>query len=151
MPIQASVLPLGVDTSSTAYEVGEVTGMVIVAVVAFAVIRRYRASVTSAAVVLVAAAIVIFGLKHLLGASNQAWATSEGVNLRAGFIVGCSNGVSSRVTRCECVFKRVSRVPPYDTPTGFMEMVISVRRFEQTRDLSALPPALVEAGRSCAH
>jgi hypothetical protein len=32
-----------------------------------------------------------------------------------------------------------------------MEMVISVRRFEQTRDLSALPPALVEAGRSCAH
>src|SRR2546425_10045121 len=120
------MLPLGIDTSSTASKVVQVTALVLARVVAIAVVRSRVASPLSGAVVLVVAAMVTFGLKDLLASgSRSAWSTSEGINLRAGFIAGCSHEVSSRVGKCECVFEHVSKVPPYDTPTGFMGMVTS--------------------------
>ena len=81
---------------------------------------------------LAVAAMVTFGLKDLLASgSKSAWSTSEGINLRAGFIAGCRHEIPSRLKPCECLFGHVSRTRPYVTPTGFMGMIASVRRFEQ--------------------
>jgi hypothetical protein len=83
------------------------------------------------------------------GGPSSPWSTGEGANLRAGFIAGCSKGVSSRARTCQCVFARLSSAPPYDTPKGFALLNADLRSFEQTRDTSTLPAVLFSSVRSC--
>src|SRR5207302_2146616 len=137
---------------STAYHVGQVVGLLILLVVAIAVLRSHLSPVVRAVVVVVAGALFVVGLKSVLAnASNPAWSTNQGVNLRAGFIAGCTNGVSSRQSKCECVFQHVSSVPPYDTPSGFEQLAVALRRAGETRNVAAVPAALIDAGRPCAN
>jgi uncharacterized RDD family membrane protein YckC len=78
-----------------------------------------------------------------------AWATVQGVNVKAGFIDGCSGGNSSRVAMCECLFNRVSSSPPYDTPAGFETLATTVERFQRTGNVADLPAVVVEGARDC--
>jgi hypothetical protein len=141
---------LGVDTTSTSYHVGEVVGLFILAIIVVAVLRSGAAAIIKAAAVVIAAAMIVVGVKHLTNPNDRAaWATSQGINVKAGYIAGCSKGESSRVKRCECIFDRVSSSPPYDTPSGFESMIVSLERFQRTRNIADLPPALVTSIRAC--
>ena len=81
--------------------------------------------------------------------SRAVWSTSQGVNVKAGFIDGCSRGIASRAAMCECVFDRVSSSPPYDTPSGFEGLAATVERYQQTRNAGDLPAVLIESARYC--
>ncbi len=196
------MLPIALDTHSTAYHAGEVTGLVIVIVLAGYVIHRaltrgfgrQRASVAApahsessfsglvvgsagvsppprvqvahtatregpeakdlaiaAVAVVLAGAYIVSGISHGLLDSGKPspWSTSEGANVRAGFIAGCGKGDPSRERTCECVFAKLSSTPPYDTPAGFEQLGATLAAVERTRDVSALPPALLSGIRSC--
>jgi hypothetical protein len=191
------VLPIAVDTHSTAYHVGEVVGLAIVIGLAALVIRRaltrgfgapsalprsessfsglavgsvdvspspHQQSITPTKrgrgprdLVIVAIAVVLAGAYVASSISSGLldsgpagpWSTSEGVNLRAGFIAGCGKGVSSTARTCECVFARLSSAPPYNTPKGFELLRADFQSFEQTRDASTLPAVVFSSVRSC--
>ncbi len=190
---------LAVDTHSTAYHVGEVTGLVVVIGLAAIVIRRaltrgfggpaaaatpspessfsgllvgsastpptsrepLAARSTSgpgtrnllivAVAVILATAYVASSISRGLldSGSTGPWSTGEGANLKAGFIAGCGKGVVSRTQTCECVFARLSSMPPYNTLSGFEQLGAALRAFEQTRDRSTLPVALLSSVRGC--
>jgi hypothetical protein len=162
------VLLLGVDTSSTSYHVGEIAGLAIVVGLAIAVVRRAltrgfgrpspgrRRAPRNLAIAILAVLLALGYLASsvdrglLDGTSGGPWSTSEGVNLKAGFIAGCGHGVPSRSAVCGCVFARIASSPPYDTPSGFETLTVSLRRFQQTRDLSRLPAPVLGAVRGCA-
>lgn len=110
-----------------------------------------RNLVIVAVAVALAATYVASGISRGLldGGSTGQWSTREGVNMKAGFIAGCSKGVSSRIQTCECVFARLSSIPPYNTPSGFGRLGAELHTFEQTRAKSTLPAALLSSVRSC--
>lgn len=160
---------LAVDTTSTSYQIGQFVGLAFVLVLAFAVLRRaattgfgsragglLNRSIVVAAVV-IAAGYLAYGAKEGMfesgagAGTQQAWSTQEGVNLKAGFIAGCSQNQEARDRICECVFNRIASAAPYDTPAGFeANLLPAVRRFQETRQPSTLPVAYVSAARSCA-
>jgi hypothetical protein len=104
-----------------------------------------------AVAVILAAAFVASSISRGLLDSGSAgpWSTSEGANLKAGFIAGCGKGITSRTQTCECVFTRLSSIPPYNTIGGFEQLEAELHAFEQTRDRSRLPVALLSSVRSC--
>jgi hypothetical protein len=157
--------------------VGEVVGLLVVIGLAVAVIRRAltrgfgrpssagpiagapsarRRRPRDLAIAMIAAVLALAFMASSIdgglfdNGSAGVWSTNEGLNMRAGFIAGCSNRLLSRVATCECVFARISTIPPYNTPSGFAGLITIVRRFTETRDLSVLPPAIVSGIRSCA-
>jgi hypothetical protein len=142
----------GIDTSSTSYHVGQVVGLVILLLIGVLVVRSRLSPMVKVVVLLVLATVLVLDVnKFTSGKASQAWATTEGVNARAGFIAGCSQQDASRVSRCECVFERLSKVAPYDTPSAFATLDASIETYRQTRNVNALPPPLIAAIRTCAH
>lgn len=82
------------------------------------------------------------------GPSDDPWASTQGVNMRAGFLDGCQNGAGQLVD-CGCVFDTLRSTPPYDTPDGFNTMAPAVQRASESGDAKQLPAAYVAAVRSC--
>ena len=160
---------LALDTASTAYQIGEFLGLAFILVLAFAVLRR---AVTTGfghgrgalnvslgmAAALIAGACLVHGAKDGMfeagtsaGSTQNAWSTRDGVNLRAGFIAGCSHSVAARAAVCECVFDRVASTPPYNTPEGFeVNLAPAIRRARAAGQPQRLPVVLVSAARQCA-
>jgi hypothetical protein len=103
--------------------------------------------------VIVAGAYVLAGAGRGMfdgsSAAAEGWSSERGINIRAGFIAGCSHGVPAQGSICECVFTRIAAAPPYDTPVGFEGLVSSMQRFQASRDPSVLPQAVVAAVRGC--
>jgi len=64
-------------------------------------------------------------------------------------MAGCGQGVAVRTEICECAFARLTSIPPYTTPSGFLRILALVRRFEATRELSAVPAAVVSGIHGC--
>jgi hypothetical protein len=69
--------------------------------------------------------------------------------MKAGFIDGCSGGIASQRSLCECLFDRVSSSPPYDTPGGFEGLVARLRRYQETRNVADLPTVVLESAHDC--
>jgi hypothetical protein len=165
-----TLLVLAVDTASTAYQIGEFVGLAFVLVLAFVVLRRATTSGFGArpggalnvslgtAAVLIAAGCSAHGVKDGMfeagasaGSTQSAWSTREGVNLKAGFIAGCSHNLEARDAVCECVFERVASTPPYNTPEGFeVNLAPAIRRAQAAGQPKRLPVVLVSAARKCA-
>lgn len=145
------MLPLlAVNTSAGAYHVGQVVGLVFVIILAIAVVRSRHGTVLSVVAVVVAGAVLVVGIKDMLAnGSTQPWSTREGVNVRAGFIGGCSHDEASRAATCECVFSHISSAPPYDTPRGFEGLAATILRFQRTGDVRVLPATVLSAAHSC--
>jgi hypothetical protein len=102
------------------------------------------------AVVIAGAYIVSSISRGLLDSGPSGpWLTSEGVNLKAGFIAGCSKGAPSRTGACECLFARLSSIPPYNTPSGFEALSADLQTFAQTHDTTKLPPAVFSSIHTC--
>jgi hypothetical protein len=114
--------------------------------------RRPRDVAIAIIAVAVAGAFVLSSVDRGLfdATAGGSWSTAEGVDERAGFIAGCGQGVPARTPGCECVFARISSTPPYNTPSGFAGLRTTIRRFEETRQPSAIPAAVVAAIRGCA-
>lgn len=146
------------DTSSTAYHVGEFTGLVVVLVLGVYVLRRAlthgfggtpgrgRNALLAIVAVLAVGAYVVSAVDRGLfdgGASasgssaGSGWSSPSGIEVRAGFMAGCSGGVASRYRVCECIFARLHVAPGYNTPAGFEELVTAKRRLSETRAVVA--------------
>jgi hypothetical protein len=113
---------------------------------------RTRRDVVIAAVAVVVAGVYIVSAIHgpLGSSSGGSWTSSQGVNVKAGYLAGCARGGQSGTT-CECLFDRISAVPPYNTPAGFTGLQSAVRRADETRDAAFLPGAVLAALRECVH
>jgi hypothetical protein len=165
MPIAGGVIP-AVDSYSTAYHVGEVVGLLVALALAAFVIRRaltqgfgrldggVRTPGDLAIALLALGVAVALGVssvdRGLFDSSSRGpWSTAAGVNEKAGFIAGCTRGTPSRAGICECVFVRLSSIPPYDTPAGFTALVPTFRRYAETHDASLVPAAVLDGIRSC--
>jgi uncharacterized RDD family membrane protein YckC len=77
------------------------------------------------------------------------WSSPQGAELRDGFIAGCGHGLTANERVCACIFNRIAATPPYNTPAGFETLAPALRRFEETRDTSVIPQAVIAAGRTC--
>jgi hypothetical protein len=99
--------------------------------------------------VLLVVASVRFADRHL---GDGPWDTTQGRQLRAGFMLGCQNSAHGSID-CECMFEHLTDAPPYDTPAEFVAMEgtfeRSVMTAMRTRDPAALPPYLLDAGTAC--
>jgi hypothetical protein len=180
-----------VDTSSTAYQLGRVAGMAVVALIAYAVARHAltrgfvkpapvtaapvadsapawpgqpRAFVPAAprvhvpsgldkaialAAVVAAGVVLVAGANSLLAEhASGPWAKSPGVEIKAGFEDGCSASGTARST-CQCVFSRITSVPPYDTPSGFATLQNGLQTFARTGSVTDIPPVMIAAVRGC--
>jgi hypothetical protein len=172
------VLPLGANTYSSAYYVGEIAGFVFILVLARTVVyraltrgfgrggesgpgqghgisprrgRTRRDLVIAAIAVVVAGVYIVSAIHRPLGSSSgESWASSQGVNVKAGYLAGCAKGGQQYGT-CECLFDRISAVAPFNTPAGFTGLQSAVRRADETRDAAYLPGAVLTAFRDCAH
>jgi hypothetical protein len=155
---------IGVDTSSTAYNVGELAGLAVVLVLAVAIVRRARGAGlgrvrnrardmwVSIGVLLVAGAVIVSAVDNgvLERGGGHPWSTQRGIDIRAGFIAGCMRGERERAARCECEFRRITALPAYDTPQRFEALEPMFRRALADHDARELPADLVAAVRSCA-
>jgi hypothetical protein len=143
--------------SWTPYHVGQAVGMALVVLVAVLMVRRAfergfgaRDKAMAFASVGIACTIVFLGLGKLTGGAEASgpWSTPAGVNLKAGFLGGCERGGTS-ASACECLFARISSVPPYDTPRGFMTLVRAVKRYRKTQDPRVIPGVVTTAAQIC--
>jgi hypothetical protein len=132
----------------SAYGVGRMTAVAVLAVLLIARVRRglRRGAFTdwlAAAVV----AVLLAGAVLRAG-GDDAWASGEGAQLRAGFIAGCENSAAS-IVDCGCVFAELTSAAPYDTPAGFATLVGPVRQAQQTGDPSVIPQPYIAAANAC--
>lgn len=100
-----------------------------------------------AGVLLIAAILSLAGVKPT---NNNTWTSSQGREIRAGFIRGCQHGAPAGLD-CECVFERLRSTAPYDKPRGFVKVSLTVIAAARSHDLAAVPPGFVTAIRSCVH
>ena len=82
------------------------------------------------------------------GPSSDPWASSQGVNMRAGFIDGCQ-GSAGRIVDCGCVFTSLRGDARYDTPDRFANLGLEVQSAASAGDPKLLPAAYIAAVRSC--
>jgi hypothetical protein len=139
-----------IDTSSTGYHVGQVLGFVILVVIGVAALTSTRLQGWMKTVILlfVMVALAWNANKLIEGKSPQTWTSAQGDSLRRDFMAGCS-AASGSVSYCECLFDRLSSVPPYNTPSGFAGLEGSLERALRTRDVNAVPPAVIGSLRLC--
>ena len=155
--------------ASTSYQIGEVTGFVFALVLVAYVVRRaltrgFGVRRNPRRDLAIAVVALVIGGAYLVSAANGgvfgsgsstsssgAWSSQAGVEVKAGFLDGCTGGVTSRQAICECAFARVTAEPAYSTPQGFASLAPTFQRFKETKQVSALPPGLVAGIRSCAH
>jgi hypothetical protein len=132
----------------SAYGAGRMTAVAVLAVLLFALVRRglRRGAFTD----WIAAAVVAVLLAGavLRAGGDDAWASGEGAQLRAGFIAGCESSAAS-IMDCGCVFTELTSAPPYDTPAGFATLQGPVRQAQQTGDLSVIPERYIAAMNAC--
>lgn len=83
------------------------------------------------------------------GSAADAWSSERGVNVKAGFIDGCtqSGGVPAR---CDCIFQHLVQLAKYDTPSEFLTLQDVLARAAQTRSAADLPQALRAISTGCA-
>ena len=164
-------MALAIDSSSTAYQAGQLTGLAFALVLAVYVIHRAmtrgfgskrrpaREATIALIATLIAGAYLISGVQGGMfestssanaSGSGEGWSDAKGAEVRAGFLAGCSQSVQSREAICECVFSRISALPDYNTPRSFETLAASLASFQQTHQISSLPAAMVSAIRSCA-
>ncbi|MEA2314907.1 MAG: hypothetical protein QOI03_1599 [Solirubrobacteraceae bacterium] len=161
---------LAVDTASTSYQIGQFAGLAFVLVLAFAALRRAATTgfgsraggplngFVALAAVVIAAGYLAYSAKDGMFESGaaargtqEAWSSQEGVDMKAGFIASCGQNSAGRTSICECVFAHIASTPPYNTPKGFeANLLPAVKRFVETRQVSALPATYVSAVRECA-
>jgi hypothetical protein len=139
-----------IDTSSTSFHTGQLVGLVILVVIGIAVLMsaKLRGS-TKTIILMIVMLLLTWNASKLIGSkSTKTWTSAQGESVRRDFIAGCSS-TSGSVSYCECLFNRLSSVPPYNTPSGFDGLEASLRRAVRTADVNALPPAMVNAARAC--
>jgi hypothetical protein len=142
------MLPAVLDTSSTAYQVGQLIGIATVVIIAFVVVRRARSRATAVLAVVVASGILTADAISFAGRDSAgAWSSHDGVAMKAGFIDGCRNNAPEPV--CKCIFTHIASQPAYDTPEEFATLRYGVERYSQTGDTNAIPRVFYDAGRSC--
>jgi hypothetical protein len=132
----------------SAYGAGNIIAFTVLAVLLVALVRRglRKGAVSDWIAAAVVAALLVGGV--LRAGGDDAWASGEGAQLRAGFIAGCENSAGSLVD-CGCVFTELSSAPPYDTPAGFATLADPVRQAAQTGDLSLIPQPYIAAATAC--
>ena len=132
----------------SAYDAGRMIGVAVLAVLLVALVRRglRKGAVTD----WIAAAVVAVLLAGALlrAGGDDAWASGEGAQLRAGFIAGCEHSAAS-IVDCGCVFTELTSAPPYDTPAGFATLEDPIRQAQQTGDLSLIPQPYIAAANTC--
>ena len=113
---------------------------------------RQRDVLIALLAVAVAVAYVVSSLNRgiLKSGGGDGWSSHRGLELKAGFVAGCSRSSPSRAAICECVFARISSTPPYDTPSGFEGLYASFEAFARTGDSALVPTAVLSSARSCA-
>jgi hypothetical protein len=160
---------LALESSSTSYHVGEFVGLAFGLVVAFIVARKAlrfgfgRARRASINVVIAAIAVVV-GCGLLVSGANrgmfeggvsgeqtrQSWSSPAGLNIKAGFMAGCTHGQAARDAICACILDHLTTTAPYNTPQGFESLKPTLTRFAETGSRSLLPRAFVSAVNTCA-
>ena len=68
--------------------------------------------------------------------------------MKPGFLAGCESSAGGAVD-CDCVFAELTSEAPYDTPEGFATLQDTVRRANETGDVSQIPAAYVSAVQRC--
>jgi hypothetical protein len=147
-----------VESNSIAYQVGTVTGIVVVAVLVVALVgRAYRRGFggprwLDGAAAVAAVAVAVFAFSHYAGQlrpSDRAadpWSTQAGIEMRTGFLDGCRGNAA---VDCDCTFEHITANHAYETPAGFATLVPAVQRYQQTGDPSTFPTVMVDAVRAC--
>jgi hypothetical protein len=144
--------------AATAYQTGQTAGMVTLAVLFLALMRRLvrpnrsaQARWTDGIAVLVVAGLLIGNTVRMSGGDDSGsdpWRSGQGAQMKAGFIDGCQ-ATSATFVDCGCAFEHLTSSPPYDTPSGLATLVGPVRVAQQTGNPRDIPDVLVSAMQSC--
>jgi hypothetical protein len=132
----------------SAFDAGRMAGGAILAILLVALVRRAARKRAVTDWIAAAAVAVLLAGALLRAGGDDAWASGEGAQLRAGFIAGCESSAGS-IVDCGCVFTELTSAAPYDTPAGFATLHGPVSQAQQTGDLSLIPQPYIAAANAC--